>query len=48
MSSVPNINTLGATKQPNIDKIKGPREGGGAILVNSLEIVFIHGFFASN
>ena len=46
MNSTPNINKFGATKRPNIKKIRGPRgsEGGGSVLANSLEIIYVYGF----
>ena len=47
MDNVPNINKFGVAKRPNILKISGPRgsEGGGTILVNSLEIIYVYGLF---
>ena len=45
MNNVPNINKFGAARRPNIKECRGPRgsEGGGSILVNSLEIIYVCG-----
>ena len=47
MNNVPNINKVGAAERPNKKTNWGPRgsKGGGSILANSLEIIYVYGFF---